>query len=281
MLMASADAITKMIAGAFEAPQLFAISSFIVVALSYVSALAVPKKAGAQKFGLKTGFPRTMALRSALTVVASVAFFYAFRLLPFADVFLFVALMPILAALLSGPILGEAVRPTAIFALIVGVAGVYCLFPGSSHGFSAGYVWALLAAITGTLSMLLSRFISCREKNLMAQVFYPNLALFLVMVLALPFVWKPVDATQLLWICAYSAFLFAARYVAVAALRILPAYVAMPLMNMQFIWMIGLGYAAFGEVPSFSLLIGAMLVIASGIWLVLEEHLPARSKVTP
>lgn len=279
LLMTSADAITKVIAGSYEAPQLFAISSLVVVLMSFISS-RVRRKPDGTKLGLSTKFVGTMALRSLMTVVASVAFFYAFRLLPFADVFLFIALMPLVAALLSGPVLGETVRPSAWGALALGVVGVYCLLPGGVFALDAGHMWALVAVMSGTISMLLSRYIGRVETNLMTQVFYPNLALLIVMGVALPFVWKPVALDDLAWILIYATILFAARYVVVAALRILPAFVAMPLMNMQFIWMVLLGFLAFGEVPAQSMLLGTALVILSGIWLVVDEHLPKCEKLT-
>lgn len=124
-MMAGADGITKLIAGGYAAPQLFALSALIVVGLSMLGA-----RHGGMGGGLRLRSVRAMAARSVLTVVASVAFFQAFRLLPFADVFLFIGLIPLIAAALSGPVLGEAPRPMAWMALSVGACGVFFLMPG-------------------------------------------------------------------------------------------------------------------------------------------------------
>ena len=70
--------------------------------------------------GLRTTCPRAMALRSVMTVISATCYFYAFRLLPFAEVFVFIGLVPLLAGLLSGPILGEHVRGPAWLALGAG-----------------------------------------------------------------------------------------------------------------------------------------------------------------
>ncbi|SPF80309.1 DMT family transporter [Pseudoprimorskyibacter insulae] len=280
-LMASGDAITKRIAGTYDAPQLFAISAFVVVALSCTSSLLRDRGAGANgRFGLKTTMPWTMALRALFTVLASIGFFYAFRNLPLADVFFFMALMPIFAAFLSGPLLGEPVRAMGWIALVVGAVGVVFIIHEGPGSLEVGHLWALFAGVTGTLSMLLSRRISQAERNDMAQVFYPNLALFVVMACALPFVWKPVPMADLGWILAYAILLFIGRALIVVGLRLLPAFIALPLLNVQFIWMVLLGALVFDEIPSSGVVLGVAMVVVSGIMLVLDEHLPQRSNQT-
>ncbi|MCB1339549.1 MAG: DMT family transporter [Pseudooceanicola sp.] len=267
-LIALADAITKQIGQGFAAPQLFALSGAIVVALTWGTARATRQP-------LRTGAPRTMALRSGATVVSAVAFFQAFHHLPFAEVFLFIGLMPILAGLMSGPILGEHVRPAAWAALAAGFVGMLCLFPAGLHSVGAGHLWALGAAVSGTFSMVLARRICAVERNALAQVFWPNLALGGVMALALPFVWLPMGAGDVALVAAYAALLFGARWLTVLALRLLPAYTVTPLMNLQFVWMVALGALLFGERPSAEMLLGVAIVIASGSYLVWDRFAPA------
>ncbi|MBS0122797.1 DMT family transporter [Thetidibacter halocola] len=263
-MMAAADGITKLIAGGYSAPQLFALSALMVCAFSAAAARQTGE-------GLRVQARGVMALRTGLTVIASLAFFMAFRLLPFADVFLFIGLIPLFAAALSGPVLGETPRPMAWMALSLGAGGILFLMPGGLSAAQAGHAWALLAALTGCGSMLAARVIARQERKPLAQVFWPNLGLMLTMGVALPFVWQPMTATDFGWVMAYAVALFGARYVVAEALRLLPAYVATPLMNLQFVWMVAIGMAAFGEVPGTGTVLGVMLVIASGLWLVAEE----------
>jgi S-adenosylmethionine uptake transporter len=268
-MISSADAITKLIAGGYAAPQLYALSALIVLGLSVLA-----DRHPSQRRGLATRCPRAMALRSVATVVAAVAFFNAFRALPFAEVFLFIGLMPLLAGLMSGPLLGEHVRPVAWAALAAGFVGVMCLFPGGQASVTTGHVWGLLAAVSGTLSMVLARYIGRREANALAQVFYPNLAIFAVMALALPFVWTPMPLADLGWVAGYAACLFAARWLSVVALRLLAAFVVTPLMNLQFVWMVAIGALGFGEVPAAGTWLGVAIVIGSGLFLVWDQFAP-------
>lgn len=265
-LISGADAITKLLAGGYAAPQLYAFSGLIVITLSLAASCA-----GAQPCGLRTCCPRAMALRSSATVVAAVAFFQAFHLLPFAEVFLFIGIMPIIAGLLSGPVLGEPVRASAWAALAAGGIGVACLFPTGPGAVQAGHLWALVAVLCGTFSMVMARFIGRFESNALAQVFYPNLALCVSMMLVLPFVWVPMPLADLGWVAVYAGLLFGARWVLVVALRHLAAYTVTPLMNLQFVWMVGIGAFGFGEMPAPTTILGATIIVASGGWLVWEQ----------
>lgn len=269
LAISCADAITKFIAAGYAAPQLFCLSGAIVVALSW--AFGGKGQGGG---ALTTVCPRAMALRSVLTVVGSVAFFYAFRMLPFAEVFVFIGLMPLFAGALSGMILSEHVRPVAWTALLAGGVGVLCLFPIGWSSISVGHVAALSASLIGTLSLILARYIGRYERNALAQVFYPNLALFAVMGLALPFVYQPMSIGDFGWVVAYGLFLFAARWLLVVALRLLAAYAVTPLLNFQFVWMVVLGAVFFGEYPAANIYLGVAIIIGAGIYLVYDQMVP-------
>ncbi|SHJ90216.1 EamA-like transporter family protein [Shimia gijangensis] len=273
LAISSADAITKFIAAGYAAPQLFAFSGAIVVGLSWVSA-----RASGETQSLRTSCPRAMALRALLTVIGSVAFFYAFRFLPFAEVFVFIGMMPIFAGLFSAPILGEYVRPVAWAALAAGFIGVLCLFPGGIASVSFGHLVALFACLCGTLSMVLARFIGRYEANSLAQVFFPNAALCVAMAMVLPFVYKPMPLGDLGWVGAYAVFLFAARWLLVVSLRLLAAYAVTPLMNLQFVWMVVLGAVFFGEVPASNIYLGVAIVIGSGVFLIWDQMQPTKDK---
>ena len=270
LLISGADGITKMFASSYAAPQLFAISGGIVALLSVMM-----NRAGANPRGMRTACPGAMAIRTGATVTGAVAFFYAFRLLPFAEVFLFIAMIPLFTALLSGPVLGEQVRPQAWGALLLGFIGILCLFPGGISGIGAGHLVAFAAVMLGTVSMMASRYIGKRDENLLAQVFYPNFGLMIVMALALPFVWTPMGLSDLGWAAVYASVLFFARWVLVAAFRLLPAYVVTPLMNLQFLWMVVIGAAVFGEVPGIAVYLGAAIVISAGAWLIYDQAAPS------
>lgn len=268
-VISGADGITKLMAADYAPPQLFAFSGSLVAVFS-----AVANRLPGQRKSFRTTCPWLMGCRSLATVLACIAYYYAFRLLPFADVFVFIALSPIFAAVMAGPILQERVSLLAWCALGVGVVGVYVLTPAAGQGAetsSLGIAIAIAASVLGTLSITLSRLIGRHEDNALAQVFYPNLSLGVVMFLCLPFVWEPMSLTDTGWVLAYSVLLFLARWLVVLAVQILPAYTVMPLLNVQFIWMILIGIVFFAEVPPLGTYLGMLLVVGSGAFLLFDQ----------
>ncbi len=270
LLITGADAITKGFAQSYSAPQLFAISGGLVALFS----LLANRDPSGHRRSMTTLCPWAMTIRVVATVLGTLAFFHAFRLLPFADVFLFIALIPLITAILSGPVLGEPVRGQTWVALGLGTIGVACLFPAGLQGIGFGHLVAFSAVLLGSVSMVASRYIGQRDSNLLAQVFYPNLALMVVMGLALPFVFAPMSGLDLGFAALYALLLFGARWVLVAALRILPAFVVTPLMNLQFIWMVVIGWSVFAETPSTQTYLGAFIIILAGGWLIWERMRP-------
>lgn len=286
-VISSADGITKLLADSYEAAQIYVLSGAVIALLSVLVSWCHRRwridRPGHQCDGnadgdwgvWRTNCPRAMAVRSLAALFAALCFFYAFRLLPFAQVFLFIGLMPLMAGVLSGLILRERIRLSAWIALTVGFVGVLFLFPGGVSSISVGHFCALMAAGLGTLSMIMARYISRFDTDLLPQVFYPNLVLSLAMLPLLPLVWQPMPFGDLAWALAYAVLLFTARWLAVAALRLLPAYVVMLLMNLQFIWMLAIGAVIFGEVPGQGTWIGGLIVISSGLFLLKGQLVPS------
>ena len=265
-LIATADGVTKLIAEGFASAQLFAVSGLLVAGFCLIAS-----RIQGHPDQLRTRCPGAMALRSVATVLACSCFFYAFRYLALAEVFVFVALMPLMAALLSGMILKERIRPLVWLAICVGGGGLLLMQPALQVGDRLGSVLALLGMCLGTLSIVMARYISRYESNVLAQVFYPNLTLGLVMLCLLPFVWKPMAALDCVWIATYAVVLFGARWLLVLGLRHLPAYTVTPLLNLQFVWMTLIGLVVFGELPLLSTYLGMAVVAASSVFLVWEQ----------
>jgi drug/metabolite transporter (DMT)-like permease len=62
------------------------------------------------------------------------------------------------------------------------------------------------------------------------------------------------------------------HYLLIAAHRLAPAPVLAPFIYSQLVWMVLLGYAVFGDLPNRWTLIGASIVIASGLYLLFRER---------
>lgn len=284
LVSATADGLTKHLTGSFAPPQLYFFCGLVVAGTSLFMNRLTPSVGPTGR--LATQFGRLLALRTALVLISVISYYHAFANLPLAEVFVFIGMMPLLAAILSRPVLGEAVAPAAWAALSAGAFGILFLFPNGLSGIGWGHLMAASGVLSGTLSLVLMRRMTKVEPNTLAQVFWPHAAMVVVMGAALPFVWQPMSAFDIGLVAAYASAVFLARWLMVPALQRLKAHVAMMLMNLQFVWMVVIGRVAFGEVPATGTMIGAACIIGAGCFLVLEQarlkgELPTRRGVVP
>jgi S-adenosylmethionine uptake transporter len=266
-----ADGVVKDLASRLQAPQVFFLSGALMAGLSVLAAQTGRGLGVVVQGCLRTQRPGLLALRSLATVVAAWGFFYALAQIRLAEVFLFIGLMPLMSAFLSRAILGEGVGPAAWIGMAMGLAGLMMLFPGGVSDISLGHLAGLVGAGAGTVSLVLSRLIARHEANTLVQVFYPNLALAVSALLVLPAFWLPMSLADLALILGYSGLLFLARWGMVLVMRRLPAPVALPLMNIQFVWMVIVGLVFFGERPDALTLSGATLVMLAGVVAVSQQ----------
>ena len=271
LVSVSADAIAKDLIAEFEAPQLMVIAGLVAMVLGLGAAAA-----GHGRMVLATPLPGLVALRSGFGMISTLAFFYAFRHLPFAEVFLFVAIMPLVAAILSAPVLGERLSRSVWLALAVGWGGMLFLVPQGPAGLGLGHAAGMVAALTGTVSLVLSRRIGrAGGTHTAAQVFYAQLACLIGGAVVLPFSFAPMDAAAVGMVVLYALCLIATRWLMVVILRILPAHSVMQISQVQFLWMVAIGQGIFGETTAANVWIGAALVIGAGLWLVKAQRQPA------
>lgn len=274
LLITLSDAITKYLAQSYKAPQLLCIVALFIALMSLGSGHLRGRRGRAS---LHTRCPKVMLLRSALTVLATVMFFHALASLQLAQVFLFIALIPLMSALMSGPILGEHVHLSAWVALGFGFLGVLSMFEVDLGAVTTGHICAFIGSLSGTLSIVLARYIGRIEDNALAQVFYPQSAVFVTMLFLAPLGWKPMPVFDIVLALSCALVLFSARLVLVIALRHLTAYAVTPLMNIQFVWMVLIGMVVFNEVPDSGTLLGVLIVMASGVYLVYDQMQDGRS----
>lgn len=224
--------------------------------------------------------PWWSALRTGATLVTGVSAFYAFSVLPLAQVYAFIFAAPLLITILSIPILGEKVGPHRWAAVIVGLCGVlYVLRPGAEP-LSLGHIAGLGAAVGSALASVIVRKIGKDERSAVLML-YPMMVNFVVMAAIMPFVYRPMPMEDLGVVALVSALAFAAALLVIAAYRRGDAAVVAPMQYSQILWAALYGLAFFDEVPDTQTIIGAGIVILSGLYIVLRETLRGETSTAP
>jgi drug/metabolite transporter (DMT)-like permease len=225
--------------------------------------------------GLVTRHFWLQSLRSLLFVTEIGVFVFAIRILPLADAHAMMAVAPLLVTALSVPLLGEQVgirRWTAVGIAFVGV--LIILRPGFA-ALEPVALLPLLAAAMWALYQVLTRIVTRRDPPL-TTLFYSVIFGTVGLTLLVPFVWRAPDA--LAWaLLAFAAITGACgHYLLIMALQLTPAAVLQPLSYMVLVWATLVGFVVFGDLPDGPTVLGAAIIVASGLYVVARERRLAR-----
>lgn len=275
-LFSTHDIAVKMLGGSYAVFQIVFFGTLFTFPLVVFMLLRDPEPG--------TLFPRHpwwTALRTAAAVTTGSCAFYAFSVLPLAQVYAMIFASPLLITLLAIPVLGEKVGLHRGGACVAGLIGVLVVLRPGAEGvdLGLGHAAALVAAFTGALASVIVRKIGRDERSAVLML-YPMVANFAVMGLFLPFVYQPMPLGDLgLW-AMMAALAFLAGLCLISAYRRADAVLVAPMQYSQIVWAALYGWLFFGEAIDLGTATGAAIIIASGLYIVLREG-RGRSRNTP
>jgi drug/metabolite transporter (DMT)-like permease len=246
------------------------VSSVVLVSL-VVNPWSVPGLA-------RTRRPWMQAGRSVLLLLSTACNFFALQYLQVAQTTSIMFAAPLLVALAAGPLLGEWIGPRRLAAIGVGFVGVLII---TRPGFGGMHPAALLS-VFGTACYALyaiSTRVLAGSDSSATTLFYSGLAGVVLVTPFVPFVWSTPSVLIALMMAATGVFGAVGHWLLILAHARAPAPVLAPFLYTQLIWVVILGYLVFGDLPDYWTLIGASVVIASGMYLLYRERersLPTR-----
>ena len=226
---------------------------------------------------LRPRHPWWVLLRTAASVVTTVSAFYAFSVLPMAQTYAIIFASPLLITLLAIPMLGETVGWRRSVAVAVGLLGVLIVLRPGTTDLGAGHLAALAAAVFSAFAAVIIRKIGAEERSAVLLL-YPMMANFLIMACAMPFVYRPMPALHLAGFGLIAVFAFVAALFHIAAYRNARAIVVAPMQYSQMLWAVVYGAIFFHETPDLGTAIGAAVIIASGLYVVMREETVSRNQ---
>lgn len=274
-IYASHDVVVKYLGGSYSPFQ----TIFFAVLLSFplVSILLLTDRTGGT---LVPRHPWWSALRTVTAVLNALTGFYAFSILPLAQCYAILFAMPLLITLLAIPVLGEKIGLRRGVAVIVGLVGVGIVLRPGEVDLGMGHLAAMTAATMGAVNSVIVRKIGHAERAVVLML-HPMVGNFVVMGLALPFVYQPMPVEHLGLLAVMAALGLVAGLLIIAAYRIAPAVVVAPMQYSQILWAAVFGLLFFDESVDLWTGIGAAVIIASGIYIVLREGTPRVSENRP
>jgi drug/metabolite transporter (DMT)-like permease len=179
---------------------------------------------------------------------------------------------PVLITALAGPLLGEWAGWRRWLAVLIGLAGVLVITRPGLGVFGIGHVHALCSVLSYCFYVIMTRSMGATE-SAESLIFYSALAAVVLMFPAVPLTGSmPENAVQ--WIVLLSLGFYGGlgHWLLIRAYKQATTFALAPYSYLQMVWMIGLGYLVFAELPDRWTLGGAAIIVASGLYIVHRER---------
>jgi drug/metabolite transporter (DMT)-like permease len=246
-----------------------------VVWLRFVAHVLFTGALLAPRLGLalvRTRKPGLQALRALFLPVMTGLNFWALQYLQLAETGAIQFTVPIIIAIASGPLLGERLDARRWAAIVVGFAGVLVILRPGMQGFHPALVLSLINALLYALFNLMTRHLAAYDSPEATQFLSALGAAALMTPFGLAAWQTPANASEWTVACLIGVCGGLGHYLLAVAHRHAPASVLGPFLYQQIVWMVLLGYLVFGDVPDGAVLLGAGIVIASGLYLLARER---------
>lgn len=217
--------------------------------------------------------------RGVLAVVSMFFGFTTLKMLPLADATAISYAMPLITVVLAATMLKEEVRASRWIAVFVGLIGVLImLWPHLQHGLrfddgqsALGALLALAGATCAGFAIVQMRQLT-RTESTPTVVFYFTIITSFLSALTLPFAWNSVGGRDLLLLISTGILGGFAQIAITEGFRIAPASLLAPFQYTSMIWAVLFGLFLFGEPLHPLVMIGAVIVIGSGLFVIYREH---------
>lgn len=263
------DAMTKHASMSYSAPQILWIRYMLFAAYGLFVTI---RRRGWQ--ALHTNAPVLQVCRGLLLCGEILMFIVAFRHLPLADVQAIAGIGPLAATALSVPILGEKVGIRRWSAVGIGLIGLLIIL---RPGFGSFEPLMLLPAFGITiygLYQVLTR-VAARHDHPDTTVLYTGLVGLIAMSVVGPFFWQTPDLKGLVLMLAIGVLSLLGHSLLIRALALAPASVLQPLTYITIVWATLLGYFFYGDLPDVPTVIGAVIIVSSGLYTFHRERVRA------
>lgn len=274
LLFAAMDTLIKFLSAGYPVPQLMFVRS--LVALLLVGGYMFARGGGAA--ALRTRRPLGHVWRAFAGLLSMGCFFYAFKHLPLAEVYVLSFAGPLFITALSAPLVGETVGWRRWAAVLAGFGGVLVMARPSTGAPLLPVLVGLCAAFFYALAMLAVRGLSRTETAASIVVYLLMTTTVVSGVLAIP-VWVEPSPGELGLMATVGGLGALAQVLITQAFRRAPPAVVAPFEYTGMVWASLFGYLVFGDLPTPAVLAGAMVIIGSGLYILHRETVAERSRV--
>lgn len=219
--------------------------------------------------------PRTRRIvlhgvRGGLQVAAMLTFFTALTITPLAKATALQFSAPLFATVLALVALRETIRARRIAALVIGFTGTLVIVRPGIAEVDLGSTLALIAAIMMGLIMIVIKILSRTESSATITIYSALFGTPFALIAALP-VWRIPSAEHWPWLIAIGLLGSLSHLTFTQAFKEADVTAVLPLDFTRLIWIVIIGYAAFGEIPDVWTCVGGAVIFSAATYIAFRE----------
>jgi len=212
--------------------------------------------------------------RGVLNTCIALSVIFSYSILPIADVYTFLFTVPFFSALLALGFYNQRICFNRLMAILIGFGGVVIGMQPGSSGFNPALFIPIIAGFLIALKFTISR--SLDGENTLLLGLWPLLISAPIAGILSVSNFEMITPTHFA-LHMFSGLTSAVGLVCVSqAFRIAPAAAVSPILYTEMIWALAMGYLIFGDVPDMWMMVGAAIIIFSGLYLVETERRGAK-----
>ena len=208
--------------------------------------------------------------RGAVESIAAVFFFLGLMYLPFGELYSLLNLAPILITASGAFILGEKVGWRRWTAVILGFVGVLIVVNPNDLKFGFAFLYPLISAVFITQRDTITRKY-LKNFDSLQVVFITSLSVTIFFSFGMILNYQPINLEIFIYIFLSAIFVTMGYYFSVLTIKTANISTTSPFRYTIIIFGIVLGYFIFKETPSINMIIGSLLIIGSGIFIIFRQ----------
>ncbi len=258
--MAVMDGISKYLANSFDIVQVLWSRYFFHAIIVIVYLLLTKSRAV-----FLTNRPKIQLQRSFALFAATAAMYTSLKYLPLADAASVQHVAPVLVTIISGLFLGEKIGIRRYLAVVAAFVGMLIIVqPG------ADFRWPILLPLI-TAFMLSAFLIQTRQlqgvDDAYTTLFYSTLVGVVVFIMIAPFFWRQPTFPEFLLMVAQGSLGAVGHLALIKGFQYATASVLSPFLYSQLLVSVILSVTYFADPATLAMLVGAGLIVASGIYI--------------
>lgn len=242
---------------------------------AFVIALALRKAGGIRKAAATTQ-PAVQILRGVLLLAQICTMVLGFTILGLVESHAVFTCYPLLVAALSGPILGEKVGWRRWAAIGVGFIGVLVILQPGLRVVDPAAAIPLAGAAMFAVYGLLTRYVARRD-NTATSFFWTGVTGAAVMTAVGVWFWEPMTPGHWLLMGTLCITGVTGHWLLIRCYEVAEASAVQPFAYTQLIFTVIIGLSVFNEVLRPSVVVGAGMIVAAGLFTLWRERLQRRA----